>query len=109
MRHPAPRPRLHRVSKGVRRRIHTRRSNRVAATGFQSRRADFASAFLARDQSTATDFEHGQTVATGLWPVRTAFGRRDGPQGRGYTTFLRADPRSEIAARLDRAASARGI
>jgi hypothetical protein len=30
---------------------------RVAATGSQSRMADFASAFLARDQSTATDFE----------------------------------------------------
>src|SRR5258708_4150545 len=57
MRRPARRSRLHRVSKGVRRRIHTRRSNRVAATDSQSRMADFASAFLARDQSTATDFE----------------------------------------------------
>src|SRR6266481_8824427 len=57
MRRPARRPRLHRVSKGVRRRIHTRRLNRVVATGSQSRMADFASAFLARDQSTATNFE----------------------------------------------------
>src|SRR5512132_1077304 len=57
MRRLARQPRLHRVSRGVRRRIRTRRSNRVAATGSRSRMPDFASAFLPRDQSTATDFE----------------------------------------------------
>src|SRR6266576_5653837 len=54
---PAQRPRLHRVSKGVRRRIHTRHLRLAAAMDSQSRMADFASAFLARDQSAATDFE----------------------------------------------------
>jgi hypothetical protein len=37
--------------------------------------ADFASAFLARDQSTATDFEDERTVTTGLWPVRALVGK----------------------------------
>src|SRR6266850_7952153 len=76
MRHPAPRPRLHRVSKGVRTRIHTRRSNRVAATGSQSRMADFASAFLARDQSTATDFE--SRMVGRVTPCAPGFRRAEG-------------------------------
>ena len=36
-------------------------------------------------------------------------GRTDGPQGRGYRTFLKAHPRSGIGARRDRGALGRDI
>src|SRR6266481_4085467 len=78
MRRPARRPDLHHVSKGVRRRIHTRRSNRVAATGSQSRMADFASAFLARDQSTATNFELRLVGRVTACPEQSRMGARRG-------------------------------
>src|SRR4029077_18140920 len=102
MRRPAQRPRLHRVLKGVRSRIRTRRSNRVAATDSQSRMADFASAFLARDQSTATDFELrlvGRVAPCAPGPSAC----RGLPALPGNYCALKADPHSEIAARLDRA------
>src|SRR5205814_8702350 len=57
MRHSARRLRSHRVSKGVRRRIRTRRSGLVAAMDCRSRTADFASAFLARGHFVATNFQ----------------------------------------------------
>jgi len=78
MRRPARRPGLHHVSKEFGGELHTRRSTELQATGSQSRMADFASAFLARDQSTATDFELRQTVATGYGRFGQCSGQRDG-------------------------------
>jgi hypothetical protein len=68
--------------------------------------ADFASAFLTRHQSTATDFEREQIVVTGLG----RFGHHTLPTAPSlHQDVLKARARSGIAVRLDRAASARGI
>ena len=66
-----------------------------------------SSAFLARDQSTATDFE-SRLVGRVL---RARFERalRALPALPGIAAISKLVARSEIAAKLDRAASARGI
>src|SRR6185369_598380 len=84
MRRSARRPRLHRVSRGAPRRIHTRRSRPAAAMGCQSLSADFASAFLARDQSAATNFA-GLTVAASLCRGALTVLLVTATERRGYT------------------------
>jgi hypothetical protein len=78
---------------------------RVAATGCQGRMADFASAFVARDEMTATHFE-----------LRIGKARQSVRAGLSDCTLyecdryaVKADPRSETSAKLDRAGSARDI
>lgn len=65
----------------------------------KSQMADFASAFLPRDEITATDFEHTKSVAT-------AGSTNSANATKGL--FLKVDQRSGIAAKLDRAGWVRG-
>ena len=70
--------------------------------------ADFASAFLARDQSAATDFELRVLVGR-LTPCAPHLRRAEDCPPYQIIAAIKARGRSETSAKLDRGASALGI